>query len=126
MADEKPCRSTRGHKPHLWSRTTKKTVTDETAGDTLQCPGTDQAEAPVKKGAISPQRLAEIRQSVEAGRGRSMFASPTPEMNRLHGPMCRCGVHRKPSGLAREVADDGRCTVHPDAPVEPYVRGVTG
>jgi hypothetical protein len=81
-----------------------------------------------KKGqaSISPERLAEIRASVESGRGRSMFDDPTPAMNRFHGPMCRCGVHRKGPGLARHSADDGRCTVHPEARPEPYVRGVSG
>lgn len=76
------------------------------------------------KPAISPERLEEIRASVRAGQGKSMFADPTPEMNRLHRSMCRCGVHRKPAGLAKHVVDDGKCTVHPDELPEPYVRGV--
>lgn len=123
MAEDRRCSATRVHKPHLWSRTTRKTVTEETAGDTFRCAGSEQAEAPAKKGEIRPARLAEIRESVAAGRGKSMFADPTPEMNRMHGAMCRCGVHRKPSGLARHVIDDGKCTVHPDGVPEPYVRG---
>lgn len=76
------------------------------------------------KPAVSPERMEEIRASARSGRGKSMFADPTPEMDRLHGPMCRCGVHRKPSGLAKHVVDDGHCTIHPDKDPEPYVRGV--
>lgn len=78
-----------------------------------------------KKGqaSISPERVEEIKRSAEASRGRSMFDDPTPDMDRFHAAMCRCGVHRKPSGLALHVVDDGLCTVHPDRPAEPYVRG---
>lgn len=78
------------------------------------------------KPPITPERLEEIRASVRSGVGRSMFADPTPEMNRMHGPMCRCGVARKPSGLSRHAADDGRCTIHPEKRPEPYVPGVKG
>lgn len=80
-----------------------------------------------KKGqaSISPERLAEIRESVEAGRHRSMFSDPTPDMNRFHGPMCRCGVPRKPSGISRYVNDDGKCVIHAEELPEPYVRGVS-
>lgn len=124
MADDKPCTSTRTHKPHLWSRTTKKTVTEETAGDTFQCSGSERVET-VRKGEISAARLAEIRESVAASRGRSMFADPTPDMDRFHGAMCRCGVHRKPKGLAVHSADDGLCTVHPERQPQPYVRGAS-
>jgi hypothetical protein len=124
MAEEKKCAASRVHKPHLWSRTTRRAVTEETAGDTFQCPGSVKAGPRVEKGAVSQQRIEEIRQSARARRGRSMFADPTPEMNRLHAPMCRCGVHRKPAGLSAHVQDDGKCTVHPDRPAEPYVRGV--
>lgn len=78
-----------------------------------------------KKGqaSISPERLEEIRQSAEASRGRSMFDDPTPDMDRFHGPMCRCGIHRKGPGLAAHSNDDGKCTVHPDRQPQPYVRG---
>lgn len=76
------------------------------------------------KPAVSPERMAEIRASVEAGRGRSMFDDATEDMDRFHGPMCRCGVPRKPSGISRHVNDDGLCTVHPDRPPQPWVRGV--
>lgn len=78
-----------------------------------------------KKQPVSAERLEEIRASVVAGRGKSMFDDPTPEMNRLHGPMCRCGVPRKPPGISRHVNDDGRCTVHSDQPPQPWVRGVS-
>lgn len=76
-----------------------------------------------KKPAITAERLEEIRASAADGRGRSMFDDPTPEMDRLHGPMCRCGVPRKPAGTSKHVDDDGKCTVHPDAPAQPWVRG---
>lgn len=121
---EKPCSSSRTHKPHWWSRTTKKTVTEETVGDTFQCLGSAPVESQeVKKGEVSPERLAEIRLSVQESHGRSMFAEPTPDMNRFHAAMCRCGVHRKPAGISKHVNDDGRCTVHPERAPQPYVRG---
>jgi hypothetical protein len=126
MAEDRKCAATRTHKPHLWSRTTKKTVTEETAGDTFQCPGSAHVGLrEVKKGEISADRLAEIRLSVAESRGRSMFADPTPDMDRFHGAMCRCGVHRKPKGLAVHSADDGMCTVHPERQPQPYVRGAS-
>lgn len=74
-------------------------------------------------GQLAPERVAEIRESVARGRGRSMFDDPTPDMDRFHGPMCRCGVPRKPSGISKHVDDDGLCTVHPDGAPQPWVRG---
>ena len=65
-----------------------------------------------------------IRESVEAGRGRSMFDTDDPtNLNRFHGAQCRCGVHRKPPGLALHMADDGSCPVHPDREPERWSRG---
>lgn len=72
------------------------------------------AKSSSKKPVISPERLEEIRASVASGRHKSMFDDPTPDMERFHGPMCRCGLFRKPAGLAKHVIDDGRCTAHPD------------
>jgi hypothetical protein len=44
--------------------------------------------------AIARQAMIErVRASVEEGRGKSMF-----EGAERHGPMCRCGVPRKPPG----------------------------
>lgn len=78
------------------------------------------------KAAISPERLEEIRLSALAGRHKSMFDDPTPDMDRFHGPTCRCGVRRKPPGLAKHVVDDGKCVIHTDKPPEPYVPGAGG
>jgi hypothetical protein len=67
-----------------------------------------------------PEDIGErIRESVEAGRGLSMF----DQGGRKFGPNCRCGIHRKPPGLARHVADDGLCPVHPDREPQPWSRG---
>lgn len=65
------------------------------------------------------EMIVRVRASVEAGRGKSMFDGVTSSF----GPMCRCGVYRKPPGLTRHVVDDGLCTVHPDKAAQPYVRG---
>jgi hypothetical protein len=80
-----------------------------------------------KKGPTKEQRAAEerrkmierVRASVEERRGKSMFDGATAS----HGPMCRCGVPRKPPGISKHVDDDGRCTVHPDRPPQPWVQG---
>lgn len=119
MADEKRCSSPRIHKPHLWSRTTRKTVAEETSGDTFHCAGS----ARVGLRSDKDEMITRVRASIEAGKGRSMFDNPTPAMNRLHAAMCRCGVPRKPSGISKHVNDDGLCTVHPDRPAQPWVRG---
>lgn len=74
--------------------------------------------------AISDERKAEIAASAEASRGKSMFdVEDSSNMDRFHGAMCRCGVDRKPAGLARMVADDGLCTAHPNKPPQKWVRG---
>jgi hypothetical protein len=67
-----------------------------------------------------------IRASVEAGRGLSMFDNPTPEMERMHGVQCRCGVPRKPGGISKHVDDDGICPAHPDKPPQSWTRGAGG
>lgn len=64
---------------------------------------------------LSPEVLAAIR--ADALSGQSWAAG---------GPTCRCGVPRKPSGLSKHVNDDGKCTVHPNKPPEPYVPGAEG
>lgn len=85
--------------------------------------------APKKKTKADLEREAReamtawIRRSIEEGRGKSMFQDPTPEMDRMHGPMCRCGVPRKAPGISKHMDDDGRCTVHPDRAPQPWVRG---
>lgn len=89
MATEKRCRSSRLHKPHLWSRTTRKTVTEETAGDTLQClgranPGPREAE---------DARNAQIDADARSGRNWAAEAN--------YGPACLCGHPKK-----------GRCYRH--------------
>lgn len=70
------------------------------------------------KPAISPERLAEIKESARRP------ASEDAASIRSLGPTCRCGVRRKPAGLAKHVIDDGLCVVHPERPPQPYVPGV--
>ncbi len=71
------------------------------------------------------EMIARVRVSVEAGRGKSMFETDDREtLDRFHGPMCRCGVRRKPGGLSLHVVDDGLCTVHPDKAAQPFVPGI--
>lgn len=76
--------------------------------------------------SVSDELKEKIRLSAEATRGRSMFDPPggvTDDLDRFHGAMCRCGVARKPPGISAKVNDDGLCTVHPDKPPQPWVRG---
>lgn len=72
--------------------------------------------AKAKKAAvISDERLAEIR---AGARRRGSWISGASLK-----PTCRCGVLRKPPGLAKHIDDDGLCVVHPDKPPQPYVPG---
>lgn len=64
--------------------------------------------------------VARVRLSVEERRGKSMFDDAN---DRMHGAMCRCGVPRKAPGISKHVNDDGLCTVHPDRPPQPWVKG---
>lgn len=72
-------------------------------------------------GQLSPEIVKRIRDSVEQGRGKSMF----DQESRMFGPNCRCGVPRKPPGIMKYVDDDGLCVVHPDKPPQPWTRGVS-
>ncbi len=65
------------------------------------------------------EMILRVRASVEEGRGKSMFDGEVSSF----GPMCRCGVPRKPPGISKYINDDGLCTVHPDRPAQPWVRG---
>lgn len=77
---EKRCTTSRVHKPHMWSRTTRKTVTEETAGDTFQCPGEAKAGAGPKKDERGAQIAADAR-------------SGTNWANQYqYGPACVCGA----------------------------------
>ena len=80
MATEKRCSSSRTHKPHLWSRTTRKTVTEETAGDTFQCHGVAGAAPHTEKDT----RDAQIAADAHSGRN---WAS-----EHAYGPACVCGA----------------------------------
>lgn len=74
--------------------------------------------------SVTDETKAAIAASVAQGRNRSMFDTDDPtDLDRFHGAQCRCGVPRKPSGLAKHVEDDGLCVVHPDQPVQPWTRG---
>jgi hypothetical protein len=78
---EKRCRSARPHKPHWWSRTTKKTVTEETAGDTFQCLGAVHPGAVVSKDTRGAQIAADARSRIN-------WASSLG-----YGPACLCGFN---------------------------------
>lgn len=73
-------------------------------------------------GSLPDDVVQRIRDSVIAGRGKSMFREPGEPMP-LFGAQCRCGINRKPAGLAKHVEDDGLCIVHPEKPPQPWVRG---
>lgn len=102
MAAEKRCRSARPHKPHLWSRTTKRTVAEETAGDTFQCLGADRADLRVEKDSSS------VRISADARSGRN-WASEVG-----YGPACVCGAFLEGSTVTSwgHVTEKGRCHRH--------------
>lgn len=92
----------RDHKPHLWSRTTRKTVTEETAGDTLQCPG----KAKLALRSKEDERDAQIAADARSGRH---WASETP-----YGPACVCGAFLPGSTVTswgREIPK-GQCHRH--------------
>lgn len=74
-------------------------------------------------GSLPDDVVQRIRDSVTAGRGRSMFPEDPDEPMPMFGAQCRCGINRKPAGLAKHVQDDGLCIVHPDKPPQPWVRG---
>lgn len=60
-------------------------------------------------GDLDDVTVARIRQSIVDQRGKSMFEGAEGRS----GPMCRCGLYRKPAGLAKHVVDDGSCPTHP-------------
>ena len=102
MATEKRCSSSRPHKPHLWSRTTRKTVTEETAGDTFQCPGAARMGLRAEEDARGAQIAADARS------GRN-WASEVG-----YGPACVCGAFppgAKVTSWGREVSK-GACHRH--------------
>lgn len=77
---EKQCSAVRDHKPHLWSRTTRRTVTEETAGDTLQCPGKARL-------ALRPEKDERGAQIAADARSGTNWASES-----TYGPACVCGA----------------------------------
>lgn len=106
MTTEKKCSASRSHKPHLWSRTTKKTVTEETPGDTFSCPGS----ARVGLRDEQDERLAQIRADARSGRN---WAEET-----AYGPACICGagLRTRVAALALKGAygqPKGLCARHP-------------
>jgi hypothetical protein len=110
MAVDKRCGATRAHKPHLWSRTTRKTVTEETAGDTFQCPGS----ASVGLRSEKDDRGAQIAADARSGRN---WASEAPVT-----PACTCGAGERLLLAARAFRGlhgrpDGRCSRHPGGTV---------
>ena len=77
---EKKCATARDHKPHLWSRTTRKTVTEETAGDTFQCPGR------AKLGLRAEEDVRGAQIAADARSGTNWASRYT------YGPACVCGA----------------------------------
>lgn len=99
---EKRCTMARDHKPHWWSRTTRKTVTQETAGDTLQCPG--RAKLGLRSGG--DERGAQIAADARSGIN---WAS-----SYQYGPACVCGAFLTGSTVTswgREVQKN-QCYLH--------------
>lgn len=82
---EKKCSKAATHKPHLWSRTTRKTVTEETAGDTFSCPG---------KAVLGPKPQetdggAQIAADARSGTNWALEVG--------YGPACVCGAFKEDS-----------------------------
>lgn len=80
---EKRCPRSIVHKPHLWSRTTRRVVTEVTEGDTLKCPGS------AKIGLRTEQdvRGEEIRRDAQSGTNWAGAVN--------YGPACLCGHPKK-------------------------------
>ena len=107
---EKRCKSTRTHKPHLWSRTTRKTVTEETAGDTLQCPGSAR---------VGLRTEADVRGAQIAADAR-LGTNWAERVN--YGPACICGAGQRTNEAALALkapltAPSGMCARHPGGSV---------
>lgn len=85
--------------------------------------GKPKAQCKLSCCTVSDETKARIKESVEATRGKSMFPDDPATPMALFGAQCRCGVRRKPPGLAKHVTDDGLCMVHPDRPPQPWTRG---
>ena len=108
MPAEKKCKSTRTHKPHLWSRTTRKTVTEETAGDTLQCPGSARLRTE------ADSRGSQI--AVDARSGTNWAEE------KAYGPACICGAGSRTNYAALALKGvygqpSGMCALHPGGSV---------
>lgn len=106
MAAPRSCGASRNHKPHLWSRTTRKTVTEETAGDTFQCPGSAQIGLREEADA----RAEQIAEDARSGRNWAEEAA--------YGPVCICGAGVRTLIAARALkgvhgVPRGLCARHP-------------
>ena len=99
---EKRCSTVRDHKPHLWSRTTRKTVTEETAGDTFQCPG----KARLGLRSEKDERGAQIATDARSG---TNWASQLQ-----YGPACVCGAFPEGSTVTSwgRIIEKGQCHRH--------------
>lgn len=102
MSTEKRCSASRPHKPHLWSRTTRRTVTQETPGDTFRCPGS----ARVGLRAEKDERGARIAADARSG---TNWASQLQ-----YGPACVCGAFPTGSTVTSwgRVVEKGTCHRH--------------
>lgn len=99
---EKRCTTVRDHKPHLWSRTTRKTVIEETAGDTFQCPG----KAKLALRSPEDERGAQIAADARSGIN---WASRYE-----YGPACVCGAFPEGSTVTSwgQLIEKGQCHRH--------------
>lgn len=110
MLTEKPCRSSRPHKPHMWSRTTKKTVTEVTPGDTFQCGGSGRV-------GLREENTRDAQIAADARSGRN-WASEAPVR-----PACTCGAGQRSYEAAQALRGrfgrpTGECDRHPGGTVQ--------
>ena len=107
---ERKCAASRNHKPHWWSRTTRKTVTEETPGDTFSCPGS----AKIGLRTEVDDRNAQIAADARSGRNWAEEAG--------YGPTCICGAGQRTVDAALALKapltqPTGLCTAHPGGSV---------
>lgn len=102
MPTDKRCTANRDHKPHLWSRTTRKTVTEETAGDTFQCPGRARLGLREERDVLGAQIAADAHSGTN-------WASQVG-----YGPACICGAFYEGSTITSwgQQIEKGKCYRH--------------
>lgn len=115
---DKRCKASRSHKPHLWSRTTRRTVTEVTPGDTFSCPGsavTGRTEKDI--------RGDQIREDARSGRNwAEAEAASSNSPTGPYGATCICGAGRRTLFAATALQGvhgrpTGLCARHPGGTV---------